>query len=185
MGKISHNFSPMATLTKHIKNNEPNAKVIFVGPCTAKKAEAQLDEVKGLVDCVLTFEELQALFDSKDVDLTTLAETTLDNASVFGRIFARSGGLSQAVAQAMAEQNINFDLKPVVCNGLDECRLALLKLNKGLLDGNFVEGMACLGGCVGGAGNLTHSTEKSAGKIDKHSQEASKKTITSAVSEEE
>ena len=183
--KISHNFSPMATLAKHIKNNEPNAKVIFVGPCTAKKAEAQLDEVKGLVDCVLTFEELQALFDSKDVDLTALAETTLDNASVFGRIFARSGGLSQAVAQAMAEQNINFDLKPVVCNGLDECRLALLKLNKGLLDGNFVEGMACLGGCVGGAGNLTHSTEKSAGKIDKHSQESAKKTITQSVADEQ
>lgn len=183
--KISHNFSPMATLAKHIKQQDATAKVIFVGPCTAKKAEAQLDGVKDYVDCVLTFEELQALFDSKDVDLTTLAESPLDNASVFGRIFARSGGLSQAVAQAMAEQNINFDLKPVVCNGIEECRLALLKLNKGILDGNFIEGMACLGGCVGGAGNLTHSTEKSAGKIDKHSQESSKKTITSAVSEEE
>ena len=182
--KISHNFSPMATLAKHIKQQDATAKVIFVGPCTAKKAEAQLDGVKDYVDCVLTFEELQALFDSKDVDLTTLEESPLDNASVFGRIFARSGGLSQAVAQAMAEQNINFDLKPVVCNGIDECRLALLKLNKGILDGNFIEGMACLGGCVGGAGNLTHSTEKSAGKIDKHSQESSKKTITSAVSEE-
>ena len=183
--KISHNFSPMATLAKHIKQQDATAKVIFVGPCTAKKAEAQLDGVKDYVDCVLTFEELQALFDSKDVDLTTLEESPLDNASVFGRIFARSGGLSQAVAQAMTEQNINFDLKPVVCNGIEECRLALLKLNKGILDGNFIEGMACLGGCVGGAGNLTHSTEKSAGKIDKHSQESSKKTITSAVSEEE
>ena len=175
----------MATLAKHIKQQDATAKVIFVGPCTAKKAEAQLDGVKDYVDCVLTFEELQALFDSKDVDLTTLEESPLDNASVFGRIFARSGGLSQAVAQAMAEQNINFHLKPVVCNGIEECRLALLKLNKGILDGNFIEGMACLGGCVGGAGNLTHSTEKSAGKIDKHSQESPKKTITSAVSEEE
>lgn len=183
--KISHNFSPMATLAKRIKQQDATAKVIFVGPCTAKKAEAQLDGVKDYVDCVLTFEELQALFDSKDVDLTTLQESPLDNASVFGRIFARSGGLSQAVAQAMAEQNINFHLKSVVCNGIEECRLALLKLNKGILDGNFIEGMACLGGCVGGAGNLTHSTEKSAGKIDKHSQESSKKTITSAVSEEE
>jgi len=185
LDKISHNFSPMATLAKHIKQQDATAKVIFVGPCTAKKAEAQLDGVKDYVDCVLTFEELQALFDSKEIDLTTLEESPLDNASVFGRIFARSGGLSQAVAQAMAEQNINFDLKPVVCNGIEECRLALLKLNKGILDGNFIEGMACLGGCVGGAGNLTHSTEKSASKIDKHSQESSKKTITSAVSEEE
>ena len=137
--------------------------------------------MKDYVDCVLTFEELQALFDSKDIDLTTLDETALDNASYFGRLFAKSGGLTCATAQAMAEQNIDFAVKPVVCDGIEACRMALLKLNKGLLDGNFIEGMACIGGCVGGAGNLTHSTEKSAGKIDQHSQSATKKNITQAV----
>jgi iron only hydrogenase large subunit-like protein len=124
---------------------------------------------------------LQALFDSKDIDLTTLDETDLDNASYFGRLFAKSGGLTCATAQAMAEQKIDFAVKPVVCDGIEACRMALLKLNKGLLDGNFIEGMACLGGCVGGAGNLTHSTEKSAGKIDQHSQSATQKNITQAV----
>ncbi|MBO5866602.1 MAG: 4Fe-4S binding protein, partial [Clostridia bacterium] len=181
--KISHNMSPMATLAKHIKQQDESTKVIFVGPCTAKKAEAQLAEVKPYVDCVLTFEELQALFDSKDIDLVNLEETSLDNASYFGRLFAKSGGLSSATAQAMAEQDINFDVKPVVCDGIEACRMALLKLNKGVLDGNFIEGMACVGGCVGGAGNLTHSTEKSASKIEKHSQESAKKTIGESVSD--
>ena len=89
---ISHNLSPMATLAKYIKETDANSKVVFIGPCTAKKAEAQLESVKPYVDAVLTFEELQALFDSKDFDIMTLEEDVLDNASYFGRIFARSGG---------------------------------------------------------------------------------------------
>ena len=109
---ISHNLSPMAALAKYIKETSDGAKVVFIGPCTAKKAEAQLESVKPHVDSVMTFEELQALFDSKDIDITTLEEDVLDNASYYGRIFARSGGLSDAVAQAMKEQNIEFDLKP-------------------------------------------------------------------------
>jgi iron only hydrogenase large subunit-like protein len=75
--------------------------VIFIGPCTAKKAEAQLESVKPYVDTVLTFEELQTLFDSRDIELNTLEEGVLDNASYFDRIFARSRGLSDAAAQAM------------------------------------------------------------------------------------
>lgn len=92
---ISHNPSPMAALAKYIKDTTDHAKIVFIGPCTAKKAEAQLENVKPYVDVVLTFEELQALFDSKEIDITTLEESVLDNASYFGRIFARSGGLSE------------------------------------------------------------------------------------------
>ena len=139
---ISHNLSPMAALAKYIKETDEGAKVVFIGPCTAKKAEAQLESVKPYVDSVLTFEELQALFDSKDIDITTLEEDVLDNASYFGRIFARSGGLSDAVVQAMKEQNIEFDLKPAVCDGIEACRVALLKKSKNVLDANFIEGMA-------------------------------------------
>ena len=100
---VSHNLSPMATIARYIKETTPNAKVIFIGPCTAKKMEAQLDTVKPYVDSVLTFEELQALFDSRDIDLTTLSEGVLDNASYFGRIFARCGGLADAVAEGLKE----------------------------------------------------------------------------------
>jgi len=178
---ISHNMSPMAVLAKYIKETTPNAKVIFIGPCTAKKAEAQLEKVKQYVDTVLTFEELQALFDSKDLDIASLEEGVLDNASYFGRIFARSGGLTDAAAQAMKEQNIDFEIKPVVCDGIEACRVALLKLSKNLLDGNFIEGMACMGGCIGGAGCLTHG-EKNKAEVDKYGKEAHEKNIIDAVS---
>ena len=179
---VSHNLSPMATLAKYIKDTTPNAKIVFIGPCTAKKAEAQLDEVKPYIDAVMTFEELQALYDSKDIDITTLGEDVLDNASYFGRIFARSGGLSDAVAQGLKEQNLDFDLKAVPCDGIEACRMALLKLNKGILDGNFIEGMACIGGCIGGAGCLTHG-EKNKAEVDKYGREAFEKTIGDAVSQ--
>ena len=158
-----------------------NAKVVFIGPCTAKKAEAQLETVKPYVDAVLTFEELQALFDSRDIEITELEEDVLDNASYFGRIFARSGGLADAVAEGLKEQNIDFDLKACVCDGIEECRTALLKKSKNVLDANFIEGMACIGGCIGGAGCLTHG-EKNKAEVDKYGREAMEKSIASAVS---
>ncbi|MBQ7849261.1 MAG: 4Fe-4S dicluster domain-containing protein [Clostridia bacterium] len=180
---VSHNLSPMAALAKYIKSTDPTSKVVFIGPCTAKKAERQLDTVKEYVDAVMTFEELQALFDSKDMEIAELPEDVLDNASYFGRIFARSGGLSEAVAQALKEQNIDFEAKPVVCSGIEECRMALLKLSKNpkILGGNFIEGMACLGGCINGAGCLTHG-EKNSAAVDKYGREAMEKTIADAVS---
>ena len=180
---ISHNMSPMAVLAKYIKEHMPNSKVIFIGPCTAKKAEMQLESVKPYVDSVLTFEELQALFDSRDFDLSTFEEGVLDNASYFGRIFARSGGLTDAAAQAMKEQNIDFEIKPVVCDGIEACRVALLKLSKSqaLLGGNFIEGMACISGCINGAGCLTHG-EKNKAEVDKYGREALEKTISDAIS---
>ena len=178
---VSHNLSPMAAIARFIKETTPDAKTIFIGPCTAKKAEAQLDTVKPYIDAVLTFEELQALFDSKDLDITTLPEDVLDNASYFGRIFARSGGLSDAVAEGLKEQNIEFDLKPCVCDGIEACRMALLKKSKNVLDANFIEGMVCLGGCIGGAGCLTHG-DRNKTEVDKYGMEAHEKTITGAIS---
>ena len=127
---ISHNLSPMGALGKYIKSNDPNCKVVFIGPCTAKKMEFRKDGVKEYVDSVITFEELQALYDSLDMDLSTLEEGVLDNASYYGRIFARSGGLSDAVAQALKEQNIDFEAKPIVCDGIEQCKMALLKKSK-------------------------------------------------------
>ena len=100
---VSGNLSPMATIAKYVKEHEANCKTVFIGPCTAKKMEVQKENVKQYVDAVLTFEELQALFDSREVDITMLEEGVLDNASYFGRIFARSGGLSDAVAEGLKE----------------------------------------------------------------------------------
>lgn len=179
---ISHNISPAASIAKYMKEKEPDCKIVFIGPCTAKKMEFQQEPVRHLVDAVITFEELQALFDSRDIDITSLEESCLDNASYFGRIFARSGGLTDAVRQALKERGLqDFEFKPIASNGIEECRINLLKANKGILPYNFIEGMACAGGCVGGAGCLTHE-EKNTKDVDKYGKEALEKTIKDAIS---
>ena len=179
---VSHNLSPMGAISKYIKDNEENCKVVFIGPCTAKKAEVQKDSVSPYVDAALTFEELQALFDSRDIDITELEEGMLDNASYYGRIFARCGGLSDAVAEGLKEHGIDdFELVACSCDGIEACRTALLKKSKDKLDANFIEGMACIGGCIGGAGCLTHG-ERNKAEVDKYGREAFEKTITDAIS---
>ena len=178
---ISHNLSPAATIAKYMKETDPNCKIVFIGPCTAKKMEVRLDRVRPYIDSAITFEELQALFDSRDIDITTLGESALDNASYFGRIFARSGGLADAVAEALKERGIDFDLKAVSCDGIEQCKAALLKAQVGKADGNFIEGMACVGGCIGGAGCLTHEAKNKA-DVDKYGRQAMEKTIKDAIS---
>lgn len=178
---ISGTVSPMAMIAKYIKEKDEKAKVVFIGPCTAKKNEIKKESVKPFVDSVLTFEELQALFDSREIDITTLEESELNNASYFGRIFARCGGLADAVKEALTEQGLeSFELKPVSCDGIEACRVALLKKSKGISDANFIEGMACLGGCVGGAGCLTHG-ERNKLDVDKYGMLAYEKKISDAV----
>lgn len=178
---VSGNLSPMATIAKYIKEHEKNCKTVFIGPCTAKKAEIMKEEVRPYVDAVLTFEELHALFDSRDIDITALEDEQLENASYFGRIFARSGGLSDAVAEGLKEQEIEFPFKPYACDGIEQCKIALLQKKAGKLQANFIEGMACVGGCIGGAGCLTHG-EKNKAEVDKYGKEAMEKTIADAVS---
>ena len=179
---VSHNLSPMATISKYIKEHQENVRIVFIGPCTAKKMEVQKEAVKPYVDVCITFEELQALFDSKDLDITQLGEDVLDNASYFGRIFARCGGLADAVKEGLLEHALHdFELKAVSCDGIEACRTALLKKSKNVLDANFIEGMACVGGCIGGAGCLTHG-EKNKAEVDKYGREALEKTIGDAIS---
>jgi [FeFe] hydrogenase (group B1/B3) len=177
---VSHNLSPAATIAKHIKEKDENAKVVFIGPCTAKKMEAQLEPVRPYIDCVITFEELQALLDSRSIEITELPEDELDGASYYGRIFARSGGLSEAVAEGLKEHGADFELNAVICDGIEACKAALLKLKRNAPEGNFIEGMACMGGCIGGAGCLTHG-EKNKRKVDKYGAKASDKTISDAI----
>jgi [FeFe] hydrogenase (group B1/B3) len=178
---ISHNPSPMTAISRYIKKTDPTGKVVFIGPCTAKKMELKRPEVAPYVDNVITFEELQALIDSRDINLEELPLDSLDNASYFGRIFARSGGLSEAVKEAIKEKGIeNFDLNPIACDGIEACRTALLKASKKVLPNNFIEGMACIGGCIGGAGCLTHG-EKNKKEVDDYGKESLEKTIQDAI----
>ena len=178
---VSHNLSPMAQIARYIKETDPTGKVVFIGPCTAKKMEFQKEAVRPYVDCVITFEELQALLDSRDIQPENLPESVLDNASYYGRIFARSGGVSTAVEEALRERGIDFTVKPAVCDGIEQCKLALLKASKGILkDANFIEGMACVGGCIGGAACLTHGP-KDKNEVDIYGQLAMEKGIQDAL----
>jgi [FeFe] hydrogenase (group B1/B3) len=178
--KISTNLSPAGMISQYIKQSDPTSKVIFVGPCTAKKMEFQQEKVRPYIDTVLTFEELQALFDSKDLEIAELPEDLLDNASFYGRIFARSGGVSEAVKEALKEQGSTFEVKAKPCSGLEECKLALLQASKGHLDANFIEGMACVGGCINGAGCVTHEARNKF-EVDNYAKSAYEKKIEDAI----
>lgn len=178
---ISHNLSPMATIAKYIKETTPNAKIVFIGPCVSKKHEIQEERVKEIVDYVLTFEELQALIDSRDIDASTLKESALDNASYYGRIFARTGGIADSIRQALKEQGSDFEAKPLVCDGLDNCKMGLAKALSPNRDFNFIEGMGCVNGCIGGPCCLTHEL-RDKNEVDKYGKEAKEKTISEAIS---
>ncbi len=178
---ISHNLSPMAAIAKYIKQTDPNSRIVFIGPCTAKKMEIKRPGVAPYVDSVLTFEELQALIDSQEINLEALPLEVLDNASYYGRIFARSGGLTEAVREAIKEKGKDdFALNPIACDGIEACRAALLKASRNTLPNNFIEGMACIGGCIGGAGCLTHG-ERNKNEVDNYGREALEKTILEAI----
>lgn len=179
--KISHNLSPMAELGKFVKlGGESPVKCIFIGPCTAKKAEMRLPNVDLWIDSVLTFEELQAMIDAREIEMENLEETSMNDASYFGRIFGRSGGLTEAVLEVIKEKGLDFEVKAEACGGIEACKAALLKAKFGKLDKNFIEGMACVGGCVGGAASLNHEP-KSRMKVDKYGKDSDKENVRQAI----
>ncbi len=179
--KISHNLSPMAEIGKFVKlGGESPVKCIFIGPCTAKKAEMRLPNVDLWIDSVLTFEELQAMIDAREIEMESLEETSMNDASYFGRIFGRSGGLTEAVLEVVKEKGLDFEVKAETCDGIEACKAALLKAKFGKLDKNFIEGMACVGGCVGGAASLNHEP-KSRMKVDKYGRDSDKENVRQAI----
>ena len=125
---------------------------------------------------------MQALFDSRGVELSKMPDDVLDNASYFGRIFARSGGLSDAVLEAVRERDdIDMEVRAEVCDGIEQCKRALMLASKGKLEADFIEGMACDQGCIGGAACLTHGAKNKA-EVDKYGREAMEKNIKDAIS---
>ena len=132
------------------------------------------------VDYVITFEELQALFDSRDILLRDQEITEWNQASYYGRMFATSGGVAAAVAEILKEMKVDdFELNAISCDGIDKCKAALLKASKGVLPNNFIEGMVCMRGCVGGMGNPTWREDISE-EIEEHAEEAEITEILSA-----
>lgn len=149
-GHLPASVSPMIACGRIVKQLHKGCRTIFVGPCLAKKAEAKEPDLAGAIDCVLTFEELKDLFDTFQVDFSKMEEEPKEHSAAAGRLYARSGGVSQAVADCLENINYRFHLEPVYANGVANCKKLLTDILEGKTEGNFYEGMACEGGCVGG-----------------------------------
>lgn len=157
VSKISTTVSPMIASARIIKEANPDAKVVFIGPCTAKKTELNRPEVKGAVDYVLTFEEICAMFEAYNINFDECEDLDVNEGSKFGRGFAMSGGLSLSIANYIKSEGIDIEFKPLKVSGKDEIRKTLLLAKVGRLPGNFIEGMMCSGGCINGAGTFITS----------------------------
>ena len=155
MGKISMTLTPMVFTARLMKKKYPGCKVVFVGPCAAKKLEAIREDIRSDVDFVLTFEELQGMFEAKEINFETIEPAaTLNEGTAAGRGFAVAGGVAQAVADLIHETNPDLEVKTARAEGLRECRKLMTMAKAGKYKGYLLEGMACPGGCVAGAGTL-------------------------------
>ncbi len=153
---ISMALTPMVLTARLVKREHPNAKIVFVGPCSAKKLEASRKSVRSDVDFVLTFEELMGMFLAKKVDFNKLKEKPLQNvSSADGRGFAIAGGVAQAVVNACKEIDPEREIKVKATQGLKNCMQMLKDAKLGKYDGYLLEGMACPFGCASGAGTIT------------------------------
>ena len=153
--KISMTLTPMVYTARLMKKQYAGCKVVFVGPCAAKKLEAIRADIRSDVDFVLTFEELQGMFQAKEIDFETLEDSdVLNEGTAAGRGFAVSGGVAGAVEKIIRETNPGMDVKTARAEGLRECRKLMTLAKAGKYNGYLLEGMACPGGCVAGAGTL-------------------------------
>ena len=152
---ISMALTPMVLTGRLLKKLHPGCKVAFVGPCAAKKLEASRKSIRSDIDFVLTYEEVMGMFEAKEVDFSTLPEgDSMHGASGDGRGFAISGGVATAVANYIKQKYPDKEVKMEVANGLEECKKLLAMAKAGKYDGYLLEGMACPGGCVAGAGTI-------------------------------
>ena len=144
----------MAT-ARHIKEKDPEARVVFIGPCAAKKLEASRTYIRSYVDFVITFEELVGMFDALDINPEELEESPIEfTATGAGRGYAVAGGVANAIGKCIAEYYPGTEVKIQHAEGLAECKKMLMLCKAGKLNGYMIEGMGCPGGCVAGVGTL-------------------------------
>ena len=156
---ISMALTPMVITARMVKKDHPNARIVFIGPCAAKKLEANRKSVRSDVDFVLTFEELLGMFDAKEIDFKTLEADPadgMDEGSGFGRGFAVGGGVAAAVVEAIKHIDPDREILIEYGDGLKECRKMLAMAKAGKRNGYLLEGMACPGGCINGGGQPYH-----------------------------
>lgn len=169
--------SPMIAAGRVVKKLYPEAVTVFIGPCMAKKKEAQEPDIADAVDYVLTFQEVQDMFEVADIHPEQLGEDEKEHSSKAGRIYARTGGVSQAVKETVKQLNPNrkIRVRSEQADGVSACRAMIERLKKGETDANFFEGMACNGGCVGGPKAII-SKEQGKQNVERYGEEAEYKT---------
>ena len=157
MPHVPGSVSPMIACGRTVKLLHPDAVTVFIGPCLAKKAEAREKDLAGAVDYVLTFREVQDIFGALGVDPEAMEESEKDHASRAGRIYARAGGVSEAVEKTLDRLNPQrpISIRTKRADGVPACREMMNELLAGKQDANFYEGMGCKGGCVGGPRSVT------------------------------
>ncbi len=170
--KISMTLTPMVFTARLMKKKHPGCKVVFVGPCAAKKLEAIREDIRSDVDFVLTFEELMGMFEAKEIDFASIPESEgLNEGTGAGRGFAVAGGVAQAVADLVKKEHPDMEVKTARAEGLRDCRKLMTMAKAGKYKGYLLEGMACPGGCVAGAGTIL-PIDKAAKFVEKYSKEA-------------
>ena len=177
---ISMTMTPMVLTARLQKRKHPDCKIAFIGPCAAKKLEASRRSVRSEVDFVLTFEELMGLFEAKAVnfaDLPDNPEDAFNSASADARGFAASGGVAQAVVNAIKKMDPDREVKVMSAQGLADCKKMMMMAKAGKYNGYLLEGMACPGGCIAGAGTLADPA-KSVAMLNKYKNEATMKVAT-------
>ena len=170
---ISMALTPMVLTGRLLKKKNPNCKVAFIGPCSAKKLEAMRTSIRSDVDFVLTYEEVMGMFEAKDIDFTQLEDDhSMHGASADGRGFSVSGGVAKAVVEYIKENYPDMEVKVESADGLDNCRKLLTLAKAGKYDGYLLEGMGCPGGCIAGAGTI-QPIVKTANAVKKQQNESS------------
>lgn len=173
---ISMALTPMVLTARMVKKDNPNAKICFIGPCAAKKLEASRRSVRSDVDFVLTFEEVMGMFEARAVDLEQIvAGEELIAGTNDARGFAVSGGVAKAVKDVIEKEHPDIQVKVQAAEGLKNCRTMLMMAKAGRLNGYLLEGMACPGGCVAGAGTL-QPIPKSSAAVKRYATQNEKKT---------
>ena len=173
MPHVPATVSPMIAAGRTVKNLHPEALTVFVGPCVAKKAEAREKDIAGAVDYVLTFQETQDLFDRLQVDLLQMEDKVKEFSSEAGRIYARTGGVSEAVKNTLARLHPDreISIQSQQADGVPACKQMIADLVEGRTHANFFEGMGCIGGCVGGPKSLL-SKEEARENVNRYGKKA-------------
>ncbi len=179
---ISMALTPMVITARMVKRDHPNARICFIGPCAAKKLEANRRTVRSDVDFVLTFEELQGMFDAKNIDFSAIeADPTdsMDDGTGLGRGFAVGGGVAAAVVEAIRHIDPEREVPIEYGDGLRECRKMLMMAKAGKRDGYLLEGMGCPGGCVAGAGTI-RPVKEGAMEVERFKKAAAEQSCTAS-----